>query len=255
MLYIRSLIFTVLMIVSMPITIIPCFLLWFFPYHIRWKFMSNWARLVNWMLKAICGLSYEVINPENIPDKPVIFFCKHQSAWETIAMQRILPPHVWVLKRELIWVPVFGWALLELESIAINRKAGKKAIDQIIEKGTKRLNKGRSIMIFPEGTRVAPGELRKFGMGGPVLAEKSGFPVTLVAHNAGEYWRRRDMIKHAGIIKVVIGPTIDTRGKTAVEIKKIAEQWMKETMNEITTLKSAKNDDVELSKIDRTEKI
>jgi 1-acyl-sn-glycerol-3-phosphate acyltransferase len=227
------------MIVTMPIIIIPCFLLWFFPYPLRWKFMSNWAKLVNWMLKAICGLSYEVINPENIPNTPVIFFCKHQSAWETIAMQQILPAHVWVLKRELIWVPVFGWALLELESIAINRKAGKKAMEQVIQQGTMRLNKGRSIMIFPEGTRVAPGEVRRFGMGGPVLAEKSGYPVTLVAHNAGEYWRRRDMIKHAGVIKVVIGPTIETKGKTAAEIKEFAEQWMKETMNEITTLESA----------------
>jgi len=239
MLYLRSLIFTALMIVTMPIIIIPCFLLWFFPYPLRWKFMSNWAKLVNWMLKAICGLSYEVINPENIPNTPVIFFCKHQSAWETIAMQQILPAHVWVLKRELIWVPVFGWALLELESIAINRKAGKKAMEQVIQQGTMRLNKGRSIMIFPEGTRVAPGEVRRFGMGGPVLAEKSGYPVTLVAHNAGEYWRRRDMIKHAGVIKVVIGPTIETKGKTAAEIKEFAEQWMKETMNEITTLESA----------------
>lgn len=188
------------------------------------------------MLRVICGLKHEIINPENIPNQPVIFFCKHQSAWETIAMQQILPPHVWVLKQELIWVPVFGWALLELESIAINRKAGKKAMEQVIEKGTTRLNKGRNILIFPEGTRVPPGEVRRFGMGGPVLAEKSGYPVTLVAHNAGEYWRRRDMIKHAGTIKVVIGPTIDSKGKTATEIKEIAEQWMKNTMNEITTL-------------------
>ena len=220
----------------MPIIIIPCFTLALFPYETRWKYMNIWARFVVWMLKVLCGLKHEVINPENIPDKPVIYFCKHQSAWETIAMQRILPPHVWVLKRELIWVPVFGWALLQLESIAINRKSGKKAIEQIITKGKKRLNKGRSIMIFPEGTRVAPGEVRRFGMGGPVLAEKSGFPVTLVAHNAGEYWRRRDMIKHAGTIKVVIGPTIETKGKSAAEIKEIAEQWMKQTMNEITTL-------------------
>ena len=236
MLYLRSLIFTGLMIVTMPIIIVPCYILWPFPYRVRWMFMNTWSRLVVWMLRVICGLKHEVINPENMPDQPVIFFCKHQSAWETIAMQRILPPHVWVLKQELIWVPVFGWALLELESIAIDRKAGKKAIVQIIEKGTERLKNGRNIMIFPEGTRVAPGEVRRFGMGGPVLAEKSGYPVTLVAHNAGEYWRRRDMIKHAGTIKVVIGPTIDTKGKTAAEIKEIAEQWMKDTMNEITTL-------------------
>jgi len=211
--------------------------------------MNAWSRLVVWMLKVICGLNHEIINPENIPDQPVIFFCKHQSAWETIAMQRILPPHVWVLKHELIWVPVFGWALLELESIAIDRKAGKKAIQQVIEKGTERLNKGRSIMIFPEGTRVAPGEVRRFGMGGPVLAEKSGYPVTLVAHNAGEYWRRRDMIKHAGTIKVVIGPTIESRGKTAAEIKEIAEQWMKQTMNEITTLDVDHGAKTELKKV------
>jgi len=252
MLYIRSLVFTTLMIVTMPLIIVPGYVMVFFPYRARWKFLTNWAKLVVWMLKVICGLRHEIINPENLPDHPVIFFCKHQSAWETIAMQRILPPHVWVLKRELIWVPIFGWALLELESIAINRKAGKKAIDQIVEKGIERLNKGRSIMIFPEGTRVPPGEIRKFGMGGPVLAEKSGYPVTLVAHNAGEYWRRRDMIKHAGIIKVVIGPTIDTKGKTASEIKKIAEDWMNSTMKNITTLSSPDAYEAGQSEIERS---
>lgn len=229
------------MIATMPIIIVPGYLVAPFPFNVRWAVMTNWARLVNWMLKVICGLSYEVVNPENMPKQPVIFFCKHQSAWETIAMQRILPPHLWVLKRELIWIPIFGWALLELESIAINRKAGRKAIDQIVEQGKERLDKGRSIMIYPEGTRVAPGEVRKFGVGGPILAEKTGYPVTLVAHNAGEYWRRRDMIKHAGVIKVVIGPTIDTKGKTAAEIKDIAEQWMIKTMKEITTLKPVDN--------------
>ena len=233
---------------TMPFILIPGYLLTPFSFKVRWAYMTQWARLVNWMLKVICGLSFEVINPENIPDQPVIFFCKHQSTWETIAMQRILPGHVWVLKRELIWIPIFGLALLELESIAIDRKSGRKAIDQIVEKGIERLNNGRCIMIYPEGTRAAPGEIKKFGVGGPILAERSGYPVTLVAHNAGEYWRRRDMIKHAGVIKVVIGPTIESKGKTAAEIKAIAEKWMHETMDEITTLDRSHNSNSRASK-------
>jgi 1-acyl-sn-glycerol-3-phosphate acyltransferase len=238
MLVIRSLLFTIIMISTVPVFVLPGLLLYPFPYKVRYGFLSSWAKTVVWWLRLICNLRHEIINPENIPQGPAIIFCKHQSAWETIALQAIFPPQVWVLKHELMKVPIFGWALQMLESIAIDRSSGRKAVEQIVEQGKQRLDTGKWIVIFPEGTRVAPGQRKKFGIGGAVLAERTGYPVVLVAHNAGDFWRRRSLIKRPGVIKVVIGPTIDPNGKTAAEIKDIAEQWINATVDEISERKA-----------------
>lgn len=187
-----------------------------------------------WTLGTVCRLKYEVSGRENIPDGAGIIFCKHQSAWETLALQQMFPPQVWVLKRELFWVPVFGWVLYFLGSIGIDRKAGRKAVNQIVEQGIDRLKQGRWIVIFPEGTRVAPGKRKRYGIGGAVLAERSGYPVVPVAHNSGEFWPRRGLLKKPGTIKVVIGEPIETKGRTADEINKIAEQWIENTVEEIS---------------------
>ena len=237
MLYLRSIIFTLVMVITVPVFVLPGLLLYPFPYKVRYGFLSCWAKSTVWWLKLICNLRHEIIHPENIPQGPAIIMCKHQSAWETIALQSIFPPQVWVLKHELIRVPIFGWALAMLESIAIDRGSGRKAVEQIVEQGKQRLNTGKWIVIFPEGTRVAPGHRKKFGIGGAVLAEKSGYPVVLVAHNAGDFWRRRSLVKRPGTIKVVIGPTIDPKGKTASEIKHIAEKWINETVDDISEQK------------------
>lgn len=234
MLFIRSLLFTTIMIVTVPVFVLPGLLLYPFPYKVRYGFLSCWAKTVVWWLRLICDLRHEIINPENIPQGPAIIMCKHQSAWETIALQAIFPPQVWVLKHELIKIPIFGWALAMLESIAIDRGSGRKAVEQIVQQGIQRLQTGKWIVVFPEGTRVAPGRRKKFGIGGAVLAEQSGFPVVLVAHNAGDFWRRRSLIKRPGVIKVVIGPTIEPKGKTAAEIKDIAEKWINDTVDEIS---------------------
>jgi 1-acyl-sn-glycerol-3-phosphate acyltransferase len=232
--FLRSLLFTTFMISTVPVIIGPALLLFPLPFPLRFRVMSKWSLFALWWLKVICNLRYEVINPENIPEGPVIIFCKHQSAWETLALQQIFPPFVWVLKKELMWIPIFGWALAVLESVAIDRKSGKKAIDQIVDQGIERLDSGKSIIIFPEGTRVAPGAKKKFGLGGAILAERSGYPVVLVAHNAGHYWPRRTITKKPGVIKIVIGPTIETKDKTASDIKDIAEKWINETTDEIS---------------------
>jgi 1-acyl-sn-glycerol-3-phosphate acyltransferase len=245
MLYLRSLIFTTIMIVTNPLFVIPGYLLIPFPFSVRYAFYSRWAVLNIWLLKVICNLRYEVQGAENIPQHGAIIFSKHQSAWETLAIQVIFPPVVWVLKRELLWIPIFGWALMMLDSIGIDRSSGRKAVQQIISKGTQRLQKGRLVVIFPEGTRMAPGQRKKYGIGGAVLAEHSGYPVVPMAHNAGEYWRRRDVIKHPGVIKVVIGPAIETKGRSAAEINKMAEEWIESTMDKITTLKPEANSMVE----------
>ena len=234
MLYLRSLLFYIGMIVSAATMGPFSFLLLPANFTIRYRFLTMWARMNLWALEKLCGLRYEVEGKENIPASNGLIFCKHQSAWETLALQQIFPPQTWLLKRELLWIPFFGWGLAMLGSIGIDRSAGTAALSKLVNDGIDRLQKGRWLVIFPEGTRVAPGEERKFHKGGSILAAKAGYPVVPVAHNAGEYWPRRTIVKLPGTIKVVVGPPIDTRGKRAGEINRLAEQWMNETMQRIT---------------------
>jgi len=188
---------------------------------------SLWSKVNLWGLARICGLNYRLTGAENIPKESCIVFAKHQSAWETIALVSLIPGRKsWVLKRELLFVPVFGWIMWYYKPIAINRKAGRRAIDQIIEQGTERLDSGSKIIIFPEGTRVAPGTHKRYGIGGALLAQKTGRPVLPVAHNAGVFWRRRGLRKYPGTIEVVIGPLIQTQGLDAGEINARAEAWI-----------------------------
>jgi 1-acyl-sn-glycerol-3-phosphate acyltransferase len=201
-----------------------------FPYRVRYRFLTEWATLVLWWLKLTCNLDYAVRGREHVPPGPAIIFCKHQSAWETMALQRIFPPQVWLLKRELLWVPFFGWGLALLDPISINRSEGVRSIRQLVDQGTQRLQTGRWVVIFPEGTRVAPGTRGTYHKGGALLAEKSGFPVVPVAHNAGEYWPRRGFLKRPGTIQLVVGPVIDTTGRKAAEINALAEAWIESEM-------------------------
>lgn len=204
------------------------------PYLTRFRLVSGWARFNMWWLQLTCNIRYEVEGEENIPDKPHIIFCKHESTWETLAMQQILPPHVWILKRNLLWIPLFGWGLASLNPIAIDRSSGRRAVKQIIEQGQQRLDNNRWVMIFPEGTRMPAGTQRKFGIGGAVLAEKTGYDVLPVAHNAGAFWPKRGFLKKPGTVKVVIGKPIEVQGKDAATINAEAEAWMQSTMQRIT---------------------
>lgn len=207
---------------------------WFMP--VRWRSIlaAVWGLLNLKMLKWICGLGYEIHGRENFPQCSCVVLSKHQSAWETIAFRWLLPfDQSWVLKRELIRIPIFGWALAADNAIAIDRKAGRKAARQVIDQGIEQLNQGRHVVIFPEGTRVAPGSRKKYGLGGALLAAKSGHPVVPVAHNAGVFWRRRDLKKYPGTIQVVIGPQIDSNGLTAAEINRLAETWIESTVDKL----------------------
>ncbi len=190
--------------------------------------ISNaWGTTNLWLLRVLCGLRYRVRGWENLPQTPCIIMAKHQSAWETIALRGLLPSNqCWILKRELLQVPVFGWALASMRPIAIDRGSGTKAIKQVIAQGTAALQEGRWIVVFPEGTRVAPGERGKYNIGGAMLAERSGFPILPIAHNAGVFWRRRALVKYPGTIDAVVGPLISTEGRRASAIIADVEGWI-----------------------------
>ena len=218
-----------------PIFSIIALLTFPLPALTRYRIITVWTRWVMWASRVICGIRYRVIGRKNIPHQPCIILAKHQSAWETMGFQLIFPPQVWVLKRELLLVPFFGWGLALLDPIAIDRGAGRKAVQQIIEQGRQRLESGRWVVVFPEGTRMAAGQHRRFGIGGAALAAGTGHPVVPVAHNAGHYWPRRGFLKKPGTIHVVIGPVIESRGKTAEQINRLAETWISETMARLET--------------------
>ncbi len=205
----------------------------------RYRIVTGWTHFNLWWLAFTCGLEYVIEGQENVPDEPAVVLCKHQSAWETLALQVVFSPQVWVLKRELLWVPFFGWGLAMMRPIAIDRRAGKRAIEQVVEQGRERLDSGYFVVVFPEGTRVPPGEKRRFKQGGAVLAQRTGRKVVPVAVNSGEFWPRNSFLKYPGRITMVIGPPIDPAGLSAAEINARAETWIETTVARISTLSPA----------------
>ena len=199
----------------------------------RHRVISTWTDVALWMVRNIVGIRYRVIGAENIPRRPSVILCKHQSAWETMALQHIFPPQVYVLKKELLRIPFLGWGLAQMPMISIDRKAGKDALQQIVEQGRARLAAGFWVVVFPEGTRVAPGTTRRYKVGGAWLAANTGAPVVPVAHNAGEFWRRRAFLKYPGTVTVSIGPAIDSNGLSADEINARAAAWIEGEMRRL----------------------
>ncbi len=230
MIRLRSLLFFVIYALSAVIFSCIGVLLWPLPFKWRYAVVSQWAKSNIWLLAKICDVHLEVEGKEHIGDEPAVIICKHQSAWETLALQAVFPPQVWVLKRELLWIPFFGWGLASLNPIAINRQAGRKALSQVIEQGLDRLSSGAWVVVFPEGTRVAPGYMRKFGIGGARLAVDTGYPVIPVAHDAGKCWPKRGFLKTPGTIKMVIGEKIDSQGQDAAALNQHLFNWMEEQM-------------------------
>ena len=210
------------------------------PFPQRFYLISRWAVFQLWMLRVLCGIRHEVHGLEHLPAGPAIVMSKHQSAWETLALQMIFPPQTWVLKRELMWVPLFGWALALLKPIAIDRGSKRAAIRQVIAQGRDRLSAGIWVIIFPEGTRVATGERRRWAQSGAVLAAQTGYPIIPVAHNAGHFWPRRKFLKRPGTIQLVIGPVIEPRDQDYGEVLWRAEDWVTRTMEQIEGVKSEK---------------
>jgi len=232
----RSTIYFVLLVLSTFLFgLIMAIFGWFLPFIVNSKIANAWGITNGFLLKIICGLTYSVKGLENLPqNQACIIMSKHQSAWETITFRGIFPANqAWVLKRELMFVPVFGWALAVVQPIAINRNAGREAMKQVVEQGLLRLSQKRNVIIFPEGTRVAPGERKRYGIGGGLLAEKADVPVIPVAHNAGVFWKRRGLKKYPGNIEVVIGPPIDTTDMSAAAITRQVEACIESEMEKL----------------------
>lgn len=210
----------------------------FLPFSFRVRyFVINFYSVLNlWVLKHMCRIDYRVEGLENIPDEACIIFSKHQSALETMIVQRVFPPLTFVVKRELTMIPFFGWGLKAIDPIAIDRKAGRRAIVEIVQQGIDRLKKGIWIVIYPEGTRSRPGTKQRYKMGGAILAAKSGHKVIPLAHTAGEYWPKGFVSRQTGTIVMSIGPAIDTTGKTPDQIMQEAELWIESKMKEISTI-------------------
>ena len=235
-LWLRSLAFWIVFPVSLVIFATLLLFTVFFSLKTRWQLVQVWVHFILWWLKVTCKLTYEVQGTEHIGADAGIVFSKHQSTWETIALQQIFPIQVWVAKRELMWIPFFGWGLALMKCIHIKRGTGKAAVKQLVTQGKARLDEGIWIVIFPEGTRIPAGKRGRYRIGGAVLADKTGYPIIPVAHNAGEYWPRRSFIKRPGVIQVRIGAPIDPAGKSAQQILEQASEWIEARMEEITTL-------------------
>lgn len=233
MLVLRSLLFLLGQVLAALLFTPVALLLYPLPPVTRSRLIAHWARFVIWWLGLTCRLTFRVEGRENLPESPSVILSKHQSAWETIAYQVIFPPQAWVLKRELLWIPFFGWGLAATEPIAIDRKAGIRALDKVIRDGIDRLRNGRWVVVFPEGTRVAPGKRGRYNPGGAMLAVRAGVPIVPVAHDAGRYWPRRGWLKHPGEIRVVIGPVIDTAGAHAKQVSRAAEEWIEGAMEQL----------------------
>ncbi len=232
--YIKSLIFSLFMIITTMLFSTTALLLLPLPFQLRYSYVRWFAVWNVWLLKSLCDLRYVIEGLENVPADTSIIFSKHQSTWETMALQLIFPPQTFVVKRELMWVPFFGWGLAVLKPIAIKRGTGRSAIKQVVRQGIERLKAGIWVVIFPEGTRVRPGQRVRYKLGGAILAAQSGYPVIPVAHNSGEYWPKKQFLKKPGTIRIVIGPPISSKDRKPEAILAEAETWIESTMDRIS---------------------
>lgn len=235
MLFIRSLLFNLVGWVSIFLFACVLILTFWAPHRFHWWLCVTWCRFASWSVDRICGLRVAVEGRENIPDEPCLIMLKHTSTFETFWHVTLFPQTVWVVKRELLWIPFIGWAIyLALDPIAINRNSGRSAIKQVIEQGKEKLARGIWVSVFPEGTRMPPGETRKYGSSGAALAREAGVKILPVAHNAGDLWQRRSFTKRPGTITVRIGPLIDPAGLPPKETNVIVQTWIETQMHEIS---------------------
>jgi 1-acyl-sn-glycerol-3-phosphate acyltransferase len=228
MTWLRSTLFAAALVLVTPPYALVAIATFPLPRMMRYRIISGWSRLVVWLAKIVLGIDWRVEGREHLPARPAVILAKHQSAWETMAFQLIFPPQVHVLKRELLWIPFFGWGLALMSPIAIDRSRGVAALRAMARRGRVRLEQGFWVVVFPEGTRVRPGERRPYQLGGAWLAAAAGAPVVPVAHNAGLVWPRNAFLKRPGTVTVRIGPSIDPGNRDPKTLNDMAEAWIEE---------------------------
>lgn len=210
----------------------------FLPFRARYRLViQTWCRCATWLAKVVAGIHYEVRGLENIPQQPCVILAKHQSTWETFFLSALFEPLSQVVKRELLYVPFFGWAMAMLKPIAIDRSNPKAALKQLAKQGDERICQGAWVLIFPEGTRIPPGQIGKFSRGGAALAVNAGLPVLPIAHNAGEFWPKQGWAKYPGTVQVVIGPLMHAEGegpRAIAELNERAYAWVAQTQQQIS---------------------
>ncbi len=236
MLAIRSLSYNIFGFGSVILFAIVLLLCFWAPYRFRWFLCVTWCRLALWAAHFFCGIETIVEGGENVPDRPSVIMIKHTSTLEALWQVTWFPQATWVVKRELLWAPFFGWAIgLALKPIAIDRRGRGSAVKQVISQGSDRLWHGIWVTIFPEGTRMAPGQTCKYGISGAALAREAHVPIVPVAHNAGDLWQRRSFIKRPGTVRFVIGPVVDASGRDPRDTNVVVQDWIESRMHEIST--------------------
>lgn len=199
----------------------------------RYFFASRWVNFLEWWLKITCGITHQVTGLENLPHRPCVIVSNHQSTWETFFLQCYFAPQSTVMKRELMWIPFFGWVIRFMKPIVINRSQRTSALKQILRQGSERLQEGLWVLIFPEGTRVPVNENRPHFSGGAMLAIRSGVPIVPLAHNAGRVWPAHNIRKYPGTITVKFGKPIETRDKKPKELTDEIKDWIDYEKNQL----------------------
>jgi 1-acyl-sn-glycerol-3-phosphate acyltransferase len=231
---VRSVLFYLGLGVVTPLFALPLLAAWPLPFSVREAIARGWCLTVLGWLRLTCGIRHRVEGRENLPSRPAVILSKHQSAWETIAFRTVFPAHLsWVLKRSLFRIPFYGWSLKALQEIGIDRGSGREALRQVEERGQSHLEAGRWVVVFPEGTRMAPEETGKYAQGGARLAVAAGAPVVPVALNSGRLWGRQDWRKYPGTITLRIGPAIESAGKSAAVVNREARDWIEAQQREL----------------------
>lgn len=236
LLVLRSSIFWVWSIANTVVMGGPVLIGRLFSYKFSADMSHVWLRANLWGLKQFCGVTWKVEGSENIPDHPCLVLAKHQSTWETYFIPTLLPRSVYVAKKSLSYIPIFGWAISALNFILIDRSSGRSAMSQMVEQSQQRFDSGISVIVFPEGTRRPVGAEPKYRIGGGMIAAQTGVDVVPIAMNAGEFWPRLGYIKWPGEITLTIGPVIKTEGKSADQIIAESQEWIESRMSEITVL-------------------
>lgn len=232
----RSYLYLILQVLITPLCFFAMALSLPFGHRALYALVKGWTGIMIFLARALCGIDYHVVGAENIPNRPTIVLSKHQSAWETFFFLQLFPPQVWLLKRELLRIPFFGWGLAMLKPIAIDRDLRYSALKQLVNEGANRLKQGLWVIVFPEGTRTRPGESVAYAPGGALLATRSNTPVLPVALNSGAFWGKDGALKRAGRITVSIGPVLDPQGSKPEQLNERAKNWIETEMKRLDAI-------------------